>query len=436
MRILLIATNRHDRLMSRMVARPLPIGLAYVAGHLDPTRHSLKVLDLMFSDDYLAETERAVKEFQPDVVGISLRNLDNQSYIDSQWALPITKEVIQCVRSVSRAPVICGGPAFSILPRGCFDYLEPDLGVAGDAGETFATLADRLNEGETLSSSKQGLPGMVYRENGETVVSDQRSYSAFPKPPRFDELDMSKYDQAGFGIGILTKLTDFYYPTSGSRRDTEAAAWRVIRPIEEVVEETREMQQRFGIKKAFFVDNGFNIPMTHAKALCQNLMEADLKVHWNTCLAPIPESCDEEVLGLMKQAGCSLVVMSGAGGHDDENINLEKYFEPLREVCHRCEENGLHYTISQPFGEPGETEETVEAKLAFLKELSPAIANLRVGVRVLPGSPVARMAHKEGMISDDNELIRPTFYMAESVRGWIVDRLKEEAAQNPRWNLF
>ena len=50
MRVLLIATNRHHRLMSRMDARPLPIGLAYVAGHLDRNRHTLQVLDLMFSD--------------------------------------------------------------------------------------------------------------------------------------------------------------------------------------------------------------------------------------------------------------------------------------------------------------------------------------------------------------------------------------------------
>ena len=80
MRILLIATNRHQRLMSRMNARPVPIGLAYIAGHLDPDQHELKVLDLMFSEDYLAETERTVKEFQPDLVGISCET----------WTIPAT----------------------------------------------------------------------------------------------------------------------------------------------------------------------------------------------------------------------------------------------------------------------------------------------------------------------------------------------------------
>ena len=73
MRILLVATNRHDRLNSRMNAQPLPIGLAYVAGHLDPDRHQVRVLDLMFSDDYLADVESAVKDFQPEAVGISLK---------------------------------------------------------------------------------------------------------------------------------------------------------------------------------------------------------------------------------------------------------------------------------------------------------------------------------------------------------------------------
>ena len=71
MRVLLIATNRHNRVMSRMRAQPIPIGLAYVAGHLDRTRHEVKLIDLMFADtDYLGEVEQVVSEFQPELVGI------------------------------------------------------------------------------------------------------------------------------------------------------------------------------------------------------------------------------------------------------------------------------------------------------------------------------------------------------------------------------
>ena len=432
MRILLIATNRHNRLQSRMNAQPLPIGLAYVAGHLDPDRHTLKILDLMFAgDDYLSEVEDAVREFSPELVGISLRNLSNHSYLDPQWALPITKEVIQRVRATTQAPVVCGGPAFSILPKECFAFLEPDLGIAGDAGEAFAELANRIEIGEP---SYLDLPGLVYHQDGQIIYNGMRCFSEFAKRPRLEELDMEKYRQAGFGIGVLTKLGGFYYPTSEAATQTEEGAWRVIRPIDEVVAEVKDLEERFSLRKIFFIDNCFNVPTHHAKSLCHALMDADLKLRWNTCLAPY--NCDAELVGLMKRAGCALVLMGGMGGDSHDGAAIGERLEPLLETTRLCEEGGLHYTISQRFGEPGETRETVDQKLEFLRGLKPAMANLRVGISLLPGTREAALALDEGLISDESELIKPTFYLAEEVRDWIVDYLKEAAAENPRWNLL
>jgi radical SAM superfamily enzyme YgiQ (UPF0313 family) len=178
MRVLLIATNRHDRLMSRMVARPLPIGLAYVAGALAASQHEVKILDLMFSADYLGDVERAVQAFQPSLVGISIRNLGNHSYLDPQWALPTSKAVIDTVRSLTNATIVCGGPAFSMLPQAIFAYMEPDLGIAGDAAEAFAQLANDIESG----ALHHDLPGLVYRQDGEIVVNGGRC--ALPLPFR------------------------------------------------------------------------------------------------------------------------------------------------------------------------------------------------------------------------------------------------------------
>ena len=430
MRILLIATNRHQRLMGRMNAQPAPIGLAYIAGYLDPDRHEVKVLDLMFSDDYLEETERTVREFQPDLIGVSLRNLDNVSYVDPQWTLPATKEVIDKVRSVTEAPIVCGGPGFSLLPEACFAYLGPDIGVAGDGGESFAQLADALESGETYYN----LPGMVYRDAAGSIVRQGMAYSQFSNPPRFDQLDMARYEKAGFGIGVVTKLGDAF--TNSIIAENNTASWRVLRPIEDVIDEIQDLKERFGLRKIFFIDSGFNVPMTYAKALCRSLMEADLKIHWNSYLAPVPEACDDEVLELMRDAGSGLVIVTNKAREDTERVSLESRLEPLRQVCQRCDKVGINYVISQYFGEPGETEETVEAKLNFLREIEPALANLRVGVRIRPDTPTADAAIKEGIIKDENDLISPSFYVAEPVRDWIVDRLTVEAESNPRWNLI
>jgi hypothetical protein len=200
-----------------------------------------------------------------------------------------------------------------------------------------------------------------------------------------------------------------------------------------VVQEVKDLEARFDLQKVFFIDNGFNIPLAHAKALCQALIEAHLKCHWNTVLAPY--GCDAELIQLMKQAGCALVLLVGAGGDGRSGADLAAALQPLLETCRLCEAGGLHYTITQTFGGPGETRDTVEQKVAFLQSLKPSMANVRIGVSVLPGTAVAAKALEEGLIADPADLIRPTFYLAPDVRDWLVDYLKGEAAHHPRWNL-
>ena len=427
MRILLVATNRQDRMNSRMNAQPMPIGLAYIAAHLDHERHEVKVVDLMFADDYLAEIERVVKDFRPHAVGVSLRNLSNHSYLNTEWALPITRDVIARIREHSEATIIVGGPAFSLLPKQCYDFLKPDLGVAGDAGETFAEVCERIEIGER---SVYDLPGVVYGKDGEVVLNEGLCVSAFATRPRLEDLEMDKYRNAGFGVGVLTKLGSFSYPTPASTAGMSEADYRVIRPIDEVVAEVRELWEKFQLRKVFFVDNGFNCPLDHAKSLCSAIIEADLGIRWNTPLASF--NCDAELIRLMREAGCALVLL---GNRASNGGSREERMEGELEVPRLLEEGGLHYTIARTFGEPGETRESVDYKLDFLRQINPALANLRVGVSIMPGTDVASLAVKEGLISDESELIEPTFYIDAEVKDWIVPYLQDQAAGNPRWNL-
>ena len=160
MKILLVATNQTDRFMDRMVVRPVPIGLAYIAAAVDEDRHQMRVLDLMFSDDGPGDVEEAVREFQPELIGLSIRNLDNQSYFNPVWNLPGVRDIVERIRACSDATVLCGGPAFSILPAECLEYVGADVGIAGDAAEAFSTLVDRLESGDDYTD----IPGVVYRQ--------------------------------------------------------------------------------------------------------------------------------------------------------------------------------------------------------------------------------------------------------------------------------
>ena len=417
MKVLLIATNRHGRYMNNLQAQPLPLGLAYIAGYLDPERHSTRMLDLMFSDDYLAEVEQAVKDFQPDLVGLSMRNLDNGSNLNPESVLPITKEVTDLVRSVSQATIVCGGPAFSILPAECFDLIGPDLGITGGGGDSFSNLADRLEREE----SYKDLPGLVYREDGKTTVTEQQPTSGVMKPPRLEDLDLDRYAEAGFGIGVITK----WFGNQSARQN--------LRPIEEVIAEVKDLGQRLGLSKFFFIANGFNIPPDNAKSFCQALIDSDLKIEWNTGL--VPEGCDRELIDLMKKSGCGLVIIGDlvVDALDPEDLSVR--LDQMQQVCRLCEEGDLPYTVGQTFGAPGETRDTVERKLAFLRSINPAVANLRVGIRMLPGTKSADQARGEGRVFDDGDLLQPTFYVARSVEDWIVDHLQAEASHHPNWSV-
>lgn len=439
MRILLIATNRHNRWMSKEEVRPLPIGLAYVAAYIDPKQHKLRVLDLMFSEDYLDQTERVVREFRPQLVGISLRNLDNGSYINPQSALPVTRDVIQRIRSCSDAIIACGGPAFSTLPEECFRYLEPDVGLAGDAAETFAELAQLLSK----SRSYRQLPGVVYRDKGEIKTAPRRSASGLARSPRLDELDLDQYRRAGFGVGVITKLGWYSSTVPSPNPDDE---WRIVRPVPEVMDEIRRLQTKHNLNEFFFIDQGFNRPVEYAKELCQCIVAAGLDIKWNTNLRP--EGIDQELMGLMVRAGCQMVLIGGASVPDysvlsdgaEELIQLASELAGLQRLCDLCQSEGLSYAITQGFGEPSESKDTVRTKLAFLSTAAgpgrSARVTLRIGNRLLPGTELTRRAVQEGFIPDDRNLLMPAYFVNAAVRANLRDTLEEAVRLHPSWSLL
>ena len=85
----------------------------------------------------------------------------------------------------------------------------------------------------------------------------------------------------------------------------------------------------------------------------------------------------------------------GAGGDGRTGAALAEVLQPLLETCRLCEAGGLHYTITQTFGGPGETRDTVEQKVAFLQSLNPRW-ECPDGVSILPGTAVAAKALEEG----------------------------------------
>jgi hypothetical protein len=77
MRLLFISPNR-----LRLVVPPLPVGLASVVAAVE-REHQVQVLDFMFLEDPLGQVRRVVTNFSPEIIALSLRNIDNQTLSES-----------------------------------------------------------------------------------------------------------------------------------------------------------------------------------------------------------------------------------------------------------------------------------------------------------------------------------------------------------------
>ena len=90
MKILFVSTNRLKRIMP-----PMPLGLASVIAQIDESRHEIQVLDLMFAEQPEAELKARLAGFSPDLVALSVRNVDNQSCYHTEYLLPEDKKVVE-----------------------------------------------------------------------------------------------------------------------------------------------------------------------------------------------------------------------------------------------------------------------------------------------------------------------------------------------------
>ncbi len=103
MRVLLISANRTEINM-----RTIPLGIACVASALNEVGHTVQIPDCMEIKDPFSALKAVIEEFRLEVIGISLRNIDDQTIHNPRLLLDEDNRVIELAKSFSDAPVIEG----------------------------------------------------------------------------------------------------------------------------------------------------------------------------------------------------------------------------------------------------------------------------------------------------------------------------------------
>jgi radical SAM superfamily enzyme YgiQ (UPF0313 family) len=419
MRVLLISAN-----MEKLPDPVAPLGLAYLSSALKAHGHEVRCLDLCFMENAEEALGNAISSFLPEAIGLSLRNVDNVSYPDTLSYLPFHKEVVERCRRLTRSPIFLGGSGFTLMPEAILRYLGADGGIAGEGEEAFPEALAAMADG---SFSK--VEGFFPRSSCSRPACI-RDLDSLPRPD-WDGLELEKYfSQGGMGNlqskrGCPFECIYCTYPLIEGKKVRLRSPGKVAQDAESLI--------RRGVENAFIVDNIFNYPETHAREVCRAFIEKRIPLRWACYAHPVFFSRD--LAADMKRAGCTGVEFGTDSGSPSVLAKLGKAIGPddIRRASHLAQDAGLEVCHSLSLGAPGETEETLQDTFDLMEEISPTAVIAMLGLRVFPGTDLARLAQSEGIISPGHDFLTPTFYLAPAVKNQVVEISREKAAAHPNW---
>ncbi|MDO8682700.1 MAG: radical SAM protein [Armatimonadota bacterium] len=401
-----------------------PVALDYLASACVDKGIEAEILDLCYSKNTAQDIRAFFKGRKPDLIGITIRNLDDVYY--SCFLLAGVKVIIDQIKQASDAPIVLGGSGFSIAPAQVLEYCGVDLGIAGEGEEALPMLVENLGDTEAYSS----IPGLVYRLEGNLVQNPLGMMD-------LSKLNLSRrgyVDHSPYLIDPKSKTKTGAVQTK--RGCSQSCIYCVVpaieggcvrlRPIKHIVDEIENLAA-LGVYSFWFADSEFNYPEKHAKDICREIIARGLPevISWNAYIAPKPFS--KELAELMKEAGCKSAVNCIDHGSDVMLERLGKDFrvQDIKDAIVVAREAGLNTNYCLMLGGPGDTIDAMLKSLELLLSMRPIKVTLGEipGVRVYPNSPLADIVKDEGFspknrnlsgtIRDNDGLLKPVYYLSK-----------------------
>ena len=281
------------------------------------------------------------------------------------------------------------GSHINFDPKQSIEYGGIDFGIAREPEIVIKNLANTLEKKESVEKVK----GISYIKNGKLQINPPEPYvqnlDDLPIPDRGYIKDFIYFSPLVKKIPWTSALTSRGCPGKCTFCTSPYFYGQLLRfrSAENVVKEI-EYLLSLGYKEIFYRDETFTSHQPRLKQICETIIKKGIKFSW-ICNARIDTLRDKQTIELMKKAGCHLIKIGVESGSQIILDNIKKGIkvEDTIKVFKWMNEVGMESHAHVMLGCPGETKETVEQTINFIKMINPTTVTFN-GFTLFPGAPV------------------------------------------------
>lgn len=367
------------------------LGLGYIASVLLHDGHEVSYIDCSSEHYTVGDMERILQNYKElDFVGITATT-------------PLIKNGLKIAAIVRRL-----FPAAKIVFGGVHPSIMPDE-VVSDPNVDFVV----IDEGEeTMSELVRGVPpsdilGLCYKDGGRIMKNQMRpliqNLDSIPAPA-YHLLPIKKYYPA---IGSYKRLPAMMLFATRGCPGRCTFCYRTFRGVvrkrsaRNIIDEIKILQKNYGIREVAFYDDTFTLFKDVVKEFCDIIKSEKIDITWS-CFTRV-DHIDEELLKIMKSAGCHLILFGVESADEAVLANIHKRIslDKVKEAVAAARRVGVETRASFMFGNEGETEETVKKTIDFAIELDPDEAQFNI-TTPYPGTEMFTWAKANGYIKSLN----------------------------------
>ena len=378
------------------------MGLGYLASAVRKNGHRVKILHCLKERMGLNDFANFIREQKPQAVGFTCVSYDAQS----------VRESVKVVKRIDKKIIaIVGGAHVSAVPEWSMgnDFVDADFGFRGESEAGLPMLLDILEGGS--NTALDDVPGLVWRKEGRLSINKQAFCENIDNfgLPAWDLMDPREYEASPFhgfarGFPLAPMISARGCPFPCTFCSTKHQMGQVVRyrSVPLIIEEMKLLINKYGVKEIQFLDDCFSVNKNRVLEVCNGIINAGIRINWQCPNGLRIDTIDEEMLSIMRKAGCYHISVGIESTNPDilkrmkKNITLEL----VKEKVAIAKKTGMKVTGFFIIGFPGEKKCDIERTIRFARQI-PIDKVLFSNFWPSPGTEIYEDLEREGKITKD-----------------------------------